>query len=401
MKLWTGESARPGYSSIAGDQELVEAAVAVSDDIEEQVRSSSPRPPEEPSVAVNAERSREPAEDSEGWLEVSAECAVVHEGDEHHWEGAVVSSEGGQSELVTSSSGRAALFDRGAHVRLPWGEQKVKLRIKTAETSLSAEVDVRASTGAEWAVAVDEASGVVAGTIRLSWRRVVHGADEAMLCADRLVAHFGGDKGHLDVDDVRALVKAAGALGGNLMALGGFERGGLIAACVSVPDEDLFAYVLHRHCILRVCYPPDTGYASFSTWRSRTVLVFVSLLWSFAANCIVSAVVMPDADRVYQLIVITFVDTFGVGVLSVLFYVGHSPCILAACALCYRLNVPAIVTTVFSFALVVFLLGSLTHAELLLAAYSFFPIYGTARVTEIFKLGTYWAMQVQLGGFPA
>lgn len=54
----------------------------------------------------------------------------------------------------------------------------------------------------------------------------------------------------------------------------------------------------------------------------------------------------------------------------------------------------------FSFVLVIFLLASLTHAELILATYSFFPIWGTARVTKIFKLGTYWAMQVQLGSLP-
>ena len=62
-------------------------------------------------------------------------------------------------------------------------------------------------------------------------------------------------------------------------------------------------------------------------------------------------------------------------------------------------NVPAVVTTALSVVLLVLLLVSLPSAELRLVCGSFFPIWGTARVTELFKLGTFWALQVQYGAY--
>ena len=84
----------------------------------------------------------------------------------------------------------------------------------------------------------------------------------------------------------------------------GVDRGGPFARCVTIPDEDLFHYVLHRHCLLRVCYG-GVGLAKKSHWQSRLVLVLVSLLWSLAANSLVSAIILPRWDRVGQVIAIT------------------------------------------------------------------------------------------------
>lgn len=350
-----------------------------------------------------AKRNGAENDDSSSWVELRVICALSRLSESSGSAG-VVSSNCGRSALVVVGEGRAVMFDQAKTFRVLGTNPEVRVAVsdESRPEALVADVElIGQGKRAVWVEAVDAISGVPNGQLCISWRRVGKPAsDETTRCADRLWEQFSSDGASLDHDDLRALVKAAVALGGNLMTLGGFERHGLIAYCVRVPEEDLFAYVLHRHCVLRVCYPPQIGIAALSTWQSRTVLVVVSLLWSFSANCLVSAIFIPDADRIVQIAVITFVDTFGVGVLTVLFYVAHSPCVQRACALCYRLNFPAIITTAFSLILVAFILVSITPDELYLAAYSFFPIYATARVTEIFKLGTYWAMQVQLGSLP-
>ena len=106
---------------------------------------------------------------------------------------------------------------------------------------------------------------------------------------------------------------------------------------------------------------------------------------------------MPRWDRVGQVIAITLVDAFGVSLLSLLFYAIHSDCALVPHV--WSLNIPAIVTTVLSIVLLILLLVSLSTAQLALVCGSFFPIWGSARVTELFKLGTFWALQVQVGAF--
>jgi len=199
--------------------------------------------------------------------------------------------------------------------------------------------------------------------------------------------------------DFEELTKALFAVGGNVKTLAGSRRSGLLGYCVTIPDEDLFAYVLHRHVILRVCYGA-VGLAEPSTWHSRLAFVGVSLLWSLSANCLVSAIFIPDASRMTQIVVITVSDSAGVSVLTVFFYVLNSPAVARACAAAYRLNVPAILTTFFAFATVMVLLVSLKPEDLYLAVYSFVPLWCTARAYDVFRLGATWALQVQLGSYP-
>jgi len=201
--------------------------------------------------------------------------------------------------------------------------------------------------------------------------------------------------------DVAELVRAILAVGGNirtLVRLDDNKRSGLLAKCVQIPNEDLFAYVLRRHCCLRVCYGA-VGLAANSSWQSRLVLVGVSLLWSLSANCLVSAIVLRDQSRMTQVVVITVADSTGVTILSTLFYLAHVP-LVSRLLHATTLDLPAIFTTTFCFVTLILLLVSLTPDELYLAVYSFLPIWCTARVYELFEKGTLWALQVQLGSYP-
>lgn len=390
----------PGEEEEEDNQELV--AARKRDDIEEQVR-----------VNTLHEEEAQVEEEEDEWLEIAVKCAVLYDEDSIPLrdEMSVVSLEGATECVVAMRAGRGLVFDEASSVKASAYSREVRLTMTTGKTTMVARVDATIPRGRDFwidaydpvATSDDKAVGRMCVRLRLRAPGVERRSElfeNATRCADRLFDHFATGQEGMGRKDLRALVKATVAIGGNLMSLGGFERTGCWAACVSVPEEDLFMYVLHRHCIFRVCVPPVDGIVALSSWQSRSILVFVSLLWSFAANCLISAVILPDVDRILQVVVITFVDTFGVGVLTMLFYVAHTSFITRACAECYRRNIPGIITTVFSFALVVFLLASLTKDDLYLAAYSFFPIYATARVTEIFKLGTYWAMQIQLGSFP-
>lgn len=310
--------------------------------------------------------------------------------------GTATAREGGRIIKLLSRQAKAVVFDEPVKVR----SDSVQLTVSWDKATMVASVHLQGEASNVWVDGLDASTAAVVGRVCVSWHRVEPvEEDDALRCADNLFQQFRNDTGTLGRAEVRALVRCALDVGGNVTTLGGIERNGCLAMCVVIPDEDLFAYVLHRHCIFRVCYGAS-GLAEKANWKSMLALVFVSLLWSFSANCLVSAIVIPNADRIYQVIVITLVDTFGVGVLTVLFYLAHSDCVESACDICYRNSIPAFITTIFSFATLVLILSSLTPDELYLAVYSFFPIWSTARVTEVFKLGTYWAMQVQLGSYP-
>ena len=217
--------------------------------------------------------------------------------------------------------------------------------------------------------------------------------------ARALYARFSTGPDEMTLRGFEELTKAAFAVGGNLKTLGGSRRSGCFGYCVTIPEEDLFAYVLHRHSGLRVCYG-GVGLAEQSSWHSRLALVGVSLLWSLSANCLVSAIVIPQASRMTQVLVITVSDSTGTSILTVFFYILNSPTVARICAAAYRLNVPAILTTLFAFATLMVLLVSLAPEDLYLATYSFLPIWCTARAYDIFRLGATWAVQVQLGSYP-
>ncbi|KAJ8614536.1 hypothetical protein CTAYLR_000834 [Chrysophaeum taylorii] len=416
MMFRRGMRALSGYAGLAEvpdsepEQELVSRD---TDDIEQMVASSRRCAEDEEQTRGTTSRLaedyggvRSPLEPKVPTVEVRVVCAYVERKDSSPrgaWR-ACVATKSGRSSPLRATEARAVVFEEQDMVRVSDATVRVAVTCREPEVlTMIAELDVSsAPTGRMvWLECKDAVTEQPTGRVCVTWTRVEEDQtqDEATRCADRLFDHYCSSYEGMSRDDLRDLVRASIALGGNLQTLGGFERHGLIAKCISIPDEGLFAYVLHRHCVFRVCYGA-VGLGARSTWQSRTVLVVVSLLWSFSANCLVSAIVIPRADRIVQVIVIMLVDTFGVGVLTVLFTLVHTPFVERVCAPAYRLNLPAFATTLFSFATLILLIVSLTEDELCLAAYSFFPIYGTARVTEIFKLGTYWAMQVQLGSFP-
>ena len=280
------------------------------------------------------------------------------------------------------------------------------LHIDVGGASVRVDVNGAAGAGPLWYAAIgpDGAAGRVAAVVDVDEDDAGDdddgaAAEDARKVADAIFEAFDSDgDGRLSRADARRLVRQLLAVGGNVRTLAGDGRAGWLTACVTVPDEDLCRYVLHRHCLLRVCYG-GVGLAKKSHWHSRLVLVLVSLLWSLAANALVSALLVPAWDRVSQVIAITLVDAFGVSALTLCFYAVHSDVCVGNCSAACALNVPAVVTTALSVVLLVLLLVSLPSAELRLVCGSFFPIWGTARVTELFKLGTFWALQVQYGAY--
>ncbi len=164
--------------------------------------------------------------------------------------------------------------------------------------------------------------------------------------------------------------------------------------------------------MLRVCFSPRAGdprlvrggrldvLARMGPSR-RLLLVTITLLWSFACNCLVTH--YSHQDRFYQIVQIFIGDTVGVMVLAALFMFFQSAGLQRFCWRCSRLIhvdctvVPAMLAGVFLVYLTALILASLTVTELQMAGESFFPIWMTARLTEAFRHGTAWAIMVQYG----
>lgn len=99
-----------------------------------------------------------------------------------------------------------------------------------------------------------------------------------------------------------------------------------------------------------------------------------------------------------QIATITAVDTFGTSLLAGIFLVSH----WTYCRRCWWRNsvgkiLPLIVLIAFLSSFTLWLLIAMSPDQLYSSVYSFLPIWATARVTEVFKLGTYWGLMVQYG----
>uniref|UniRef100_A0A7S2W4H5 EF-hand domain-containing protein n=1 Tax=Rhizochromulina marina TaxID=1034831 RepID=A0A7S2W4H5_9STRA len=411
VRLWdkepppldTGGVARPLFSSLA---------------------SPSPRPPQahtpEPSLgsrddilppptSTKGEGDGEEANPEAG---TTAACVAVTPGDQPspRWTRrpgapAVLVA---QSLIVVDHLHRLACLDR-QNMPVRWHELhspsersvgRVRIGLRFAYSELEG-VHAEAET---W----DEEMGGMAGVgshgadaSRRVGGRVPRGAPsnihEAELLARRIFLKYDitGD-GYLTRSEFQSFIEELNSVGGNIKALKDADDGSsCLGYCIPLPDLDLMQYIKHRHTLLVVCFDRRQRQIK-STFSERLAVVAMSLLWSLASNCLVE--VYMHTDRMWQVATITIVDTFGTSVLAGVFLVSH----WTYCRRCWFRNsfgkvLPLAIFIIFLAFFSGWLLVAMRPDQLYSSVYSFLPIWATARLTEVFKLGTYWAFMVQYG----